>query len=67
MTVAQHESFTGNISAAGSETINISGDGDITTSLRLKFIVLVTILAILGLLPSVTVPLMLLQRRAMML
>ncbi|WP_010605258.1 Ig-like domain-containing protein [Pseudoalteromonas maricaloris] len=31
MTVAQHESFTGNISAAGSETINISGDGDITT------------------------------------
>nr|WP_223192106.1 Ig-like domain-containing protein [Pseudoalteromonas piscicida] len=31
MTVAQHESFTGNISAAGTQTINISGDGDITT------------------------------------
>ncbi|WP_254663592.1 Ig-like domain-containing protein [Pseudoalteromonas sp. BMB] len=31
MTATQHESFTGNISAAGTETINISGDGDITT------------------------------------
>ncbi|OHU92126.1 Ig-like domain-containing protein [Pseudoalteromonas amylolytica] len=31
MTATQHETFTGTITAAGSETITISGDGDITT------------------------------------
>ncbi|GEK11095.1 tandem-95 repeat protein [Pseudoalteromonas peptidolytica] len=31
MSVAQHNSFTGTITAAGSETINLTGDGDFTT------------------------------------
>ncbi|WP_228733021.1 tandem-95 repeat protein [Pseudoalteromonas ostreae] len=31
MTVSQHSGFTGTITAAGSETINLTGDGDFTT------------------------------------
>ncbi|WP_442792690.1 tandem-95 repeat protein, partial [Pseudoalteromonas sp. T1lg23B] len=31
MTTSQHESFTGTVTAAGSETITISGDGDFST------------------------------------
>ncbi|MER2492255.1 beta strand repeat-containing protein, partial [Catenovulum sediminis] len=30
MTASQHQSFTGTVTAAGSESINISGDGDFT-------------------------------------